>query len=72
VCSSGGSIPEVVGDAGAYFDPTDTEDLRKTLERVATTDELRADLRARGYARLDAFSWDKCAAATAEIYKQIV
>jgi glycosyltransferase involved in cell wall biosynthesis len=72
VCSSGGSIPEVVGDAGAYFDPTDAEDLRKTLERVATTEELRADLRARGYARLGAFSWDKCAAATAEIYKQIV
>lgn len=72
VCSNGGSIPEVVGDAGIYFDPNDQEELRAALERVATTNELQADLRARGYARIAAFSWDKCAAGTAQIYQQIM
>lgn len=71
VCSNAGSIPEVVGDAGLYFDPTSAEDLRTVLERVATTDQLRADLRARGYARLEEFSWDKCAAETLQIYTRI-
>jgi len=71
VCSNAGSIPEVVGDAGLYFDPTSVEDLRTVLERVVTTDQLQTDLRARGYARLDEFSWDKCAAETLQIYTQI-
>ncbi|WP_231981003.1 MULTISPECIES: glycosyltransferase family 1 protein [unclassified Mycobacterium] len=72
VCSNAGSIPEVVGDAGVYFDPNNPDELRTALERVATTLELQADLRARGFARLAAFSWDRCAAATAQIYREIV
>ena len=56
VCSNAGSIPEIVGDAGIYFDPNNAEDLRTALERVATTGGLQADLRARGYARTAAFS----------------
>jgi glycosyltransferase involved in cell wall biosynthesis len=72
VCSDSGPIPEVVGDAGAYFDPNSVEDLRATLERVVTSDELQADLRARGHARLQAFSWDDCAAATAGIYRDVL
>ena len=72
VCSNAGSIPEVVGDAGVYFDPNNPEDLRMALERVATTDGLQADLRARGHARIAAFSWDKCAAATARIYREVM
>jgi len=72
VCSDAGSIPEVVGDAGAYFDPNNVEDLRTALEHVATTETLQADLRRRGYARLNAFSWDRCAAATAQIYREII
>jgi glycosyltransferase involved in cell wall biosynthesis len=71
VCSCAGSIPEVVGDAGVYFDPTNPEELRTTLERVATTETLQVDLRTRGYARISAFSWDKCAAETAETYREI-
>ena len=72
VCSNGGSIPEVVGDAGVYFDPNSPEALRTALERVATTQQLQADLRARGHARLASFSWDKCAAETAQIYREIM
>jgi glycosyltransferase involved in cell wall biosynthesis len=72
VCSNAGSIPEVVGDAGVYFDPNNPEDLRTALERVATTEGLQADLRARGHMRVATFSWDKCAAATAQIYREIM
>ncbi len=72
VCSNAGSIPEVVGDAGAYFDPNNPEELRSALEGVATSEALQADLRARGHARLHEFSWDKCAAATAAIYREII
>lgn len=72
VCSNGGSIPEIVGDAGLSFNPTSVDDLRAVLERVAMNTALQADLRARGYARLSAFSWDKCATETARIYRKIL
>jgi glycosyltransferase involved in cell wall biosynthesis len=72
VCSNAGAIPEVVGDAGVYFDPNNSDELRSTLERVATTEGLQADLRVRGYQRISAFSWDRCAEATAKIYREIM
>jgi glycosyltransferase involved in cell wall biosynthesis len=72
VCSNAGSIPEVVGDAGVYFDPTNSEELRSTLEAVATDEGLQASLRMRGYQRISEFSWDRCAEATAGIYRDIM
>ena len=72
VCSNAGAIPEVVGDAGLYFDPNNPEELRTELERVVTTEALQADLRARGNERIAMFSWDKCAAETARIYREIM
>ena len=72
VCSNAGAIPEVVGNAGEYFDPSSAEDLRNTLERVALDDGLRRDLRTQGYKRIEAFSWDRCAEETARIYQELV
>ncbi|ORB72134.1 glycosyltransferase family 4 protein [Mycobacterium scrofulaceum] len=72
VCSNAGAIPEVVGDAGIYFDPNSADELRIALERVVTTEDLRADLRTRGYTRVRAFSWDRCAAETARVYREIM
>lgn len=72
VCSNAGSIPEVVGDAGVYFDPENSAELRSTLERVLTDEGLQASLQMRGYQRLSAFSWDRCAEETAKVYREII
>ncbi len=72
VCSSGGAIPEVVGDAGLYFDPDNPEELRATLEHLVTNERLQADLQVRGHLRIAAFSWSRCAEATAQIYREIL
>lgn len=72
VCSNAGAIPEIVGDAGVYFDPNNVDELRSTLESVATTEEMQTNLRVRGYQRISAFSWDRCAEATAKIYREIL
>ena len=71
VCSTGGAIPEVVGDAGVYFDPYNCDELRSTLERVVTTEGLQANLRLRGYQRISEFSWERCAEETGKIYREI-
>ena len=72
VCSKTSSIPEVVGDAGEYFDPADIESMRAAIERVVTSDSHRKLLIAKGRARLKYFSWDRCAAETLDIYMKLV
>ncbi|HKG54118.1 MAG TPA: glycosyltransferase family 1 protein [Anaerolineales bacterium] len=72
VCSKTSSIPEVVGDAGEYFDPVDIENMRVAIERVVTSDSHRKLLIAKGRARLKYFSWDRCAAETLDIYMKLV
>ena len=72
VCSNTSSIPEVVGDAGEYFDPADIESIRTAIERVVGSDSHRQMLVEKGRERLKAFSWDRCAAETLEIYKKLI
>lgn len=72
VCSNTSSIPEVVGDAGEYFDPADTESMRAAIERVVTSDNHRKTLITKGRARLKHYSWDRCAAETLDIYMKLM
>jgi len=72
VCSNTSSIPEVVGDAGQYFDPYDTESMRLAIEDVTESNDLQGYLAAKGRKRLEFFSWDQCAAETLETYKKLV
>jgi glycosyltransferase involved in cell wall biosynthesis len=72
ICSNTSSIPEVVGDAGEYFDPADTESMRSTIERVVTSDNHRKLLIRRGHDRLKCFSWDRCAKETLDVYRMLI
>jgi glycosyltransferase involved in cell wall biosynthesis len=72
VCSNTSSIPEVVGDAGEYFNPEDIENMRVAIERVVTSDSHRKSLITRGRERLKCFSWDRCAIETLDVYRKLV
>ena len=72
VCSNTSSIPEVVGNAGEYFDPRNPESMRLAIERVLASNEVQEDLRVKGRLRLTAFSWDRCAAETLETYNKLI
>jgi glycosyltransferase involved in cell wall biosynthesis len=71
-CSDVSSIPEVVGDAGAYFPPDDPAAIRDTVERVLDSDHERSELIRRGKHRCAQFSWRKCAQDTLGIYRSMV
>ncbi len=71
VCSNTSSIPEVVGDAGEYFDPADIESVRNAIERAVASDSHRKLLIAKGRERLKKFSWDRCAVETLDIYRKL-
>lgn len=65
------SIPEVVGEAGLYFDPESSEELAAQLQRLLSDGALREQLAQRGREQERRFSWDRCAAETLDYYRQI-
>jgi len=73
VCvSDRSSIPEVVGDAGEYFDPEQPESISEAIERVLFDTARREQLIAAGRERFREFSWERCAAQTANVYRKVV
>ncbi len=72
VTSDGSSIPEVGGEAALYFDPTDTEEMTKTIRRALTDAELREEMQARGLARAARFSWERAAKETKAVYDMVL
>lgn len=70
IASDRASIPEVVGDAGAFFDASDPDDLATTLETVLSDAGLRERLAAKGYDRFEEFTWERTASYTLEIYRE--
>jgi glycosyltransferase involved in cell wall biosynthesis len=72
ICSNTSSIPEVVADAGHYFDPNDIDSISDAIEAVLSSPELRQSLISKGKERVEFFSWEKCAAQTGLVYKQLI
>ncbi|MDA8078069.1 MAG: glycosyltransferase family 1 protein [Nitrospiraceae bacterium] len=62
ISSNGGSLPEVVGDAGLLFHPEDDRALCGLIARVAEDRGLRDELIKKGFDRVKRFSWEKTAA----------
>lgn len=71
VCSNTSSMPEVVGNAGIYFDPYSIDSMCDAMERAVGSASLRAELVSKGKERLKKFSWEKCVSETAKIYKAV-
>lgn len=73
VClSNTSSLPEVAGEAGAYFDPTDVCSITASIEKVIYYPEFSKKLIKEGNKRLNEFSWKKCAEKTTDTYKKVV
>ena len=71
-CSNTGSIPEVVGDAAALFDPYLIDSMLDSLERTLFESTFREALREKGFDRVKKYSWEKCAEETHKVYEQIL
>lgn len=66
------AVPEVVGDAAILMDDADEGRLTDALLYVLQDASCAADLRRRGLARAATFSWDRTAAATEAVYREVV
>ncbi len=71
VCSTAAALLEVAGDAACFFDPYSIEGMGAEIARVAANPSLRDELRRRGQANLQRFSWEATASQTARIYHEL-
>ena len=70
VSSDRTACPEVVGTAGVLVDPEDVNGIAEAIARVVDDDALRADLRDRGLARSQLFTWKESARQTLEVLRE--
>ena len=70
VTSNLSSLPEVTGDAAVLIDPYDPSAIADGIHRVLTDETLRRDLRRKGLARAQQFSWEQSVRRVREIYQE--
>ena len=69
VTTTGGSLPEVMGTAGYLAPPDDTRTFGAAILTIVVEPSVHDDLRARGLAQAQQFSWEKTARETAAAYE---
>jgi len=71
ICGNTSSMPEVAGEAGAYFDTKSAESFMTRIEGLAYDSTERRKYVELGIEQERRFSWDRCARQTAETYRSI-
>ncbi len=70
-CSNKSAMPELLGDAGVYFDPEQPEDIAKAVRDLIVSPELRAEKAQASYRKAQEFSWRRCATDTFAFLEKI-
>jgi glycosyltransferase involved in cell wall biosynthesis len=70
-CSERGPMPEVLGDAGLYFNPESVDSIAATLRQLVADRPLRLRLAQEASQRAARFSWEACAEQTFAFLAQI-
>jgi len=63
-CSNRSPMPEILGDAGFYFDPEIPADIARALREMIVDPELRQRRGTLSYQKAGEFSWERCAEET--------
>ena len=72
IIADAGALPEVAGKAAIRVPPKDPSALAAEIERIASDPHLIADLSNRGLIRCKAFSWERAAKMTLDVYAEVV
>ena len=70
-CSNRSAMPEVLGDAGLYFDPEKPAEIAQVLRTFINSVELRSEKANAGFERCQQYSWLHCADNTFSFIVQI-
>lgn len=63
-CANRSAMPEILGDAGVYFDPEEPGEIAAALRTLIESPALRAEKADAAFRRAKAFTWKRCADET--------
>jgi glycosyltransferase involved in cell wall biosynthesis len=72
ICSNSSSLPEVIGEAHASFDPLNTAAMAAVIQEVLGSPAMREELSRQGLQRAAQFSWTQTAQRTATVYQDVL
>jgi glycosyltransferase involved in cell wall biosynthesis len=71
ITSNTSSLPEVVGDAALLVDPQDVKALGHAITRLLEDEQLREELRQKGYQRAGQYTWSAPASKMLSVYQKL-
>ncbi len=73
ISTTGGALPEVVGDAGVLVPPANSAALARAMQELLGNPARARDLGIAGYRRVqEHFTWKKAAEKTADAYREVI
>jgi glycosyltransferase involved in cell wall biosynthesis len=73
ISTTGGALPEVVGDAGILVPPADHMSLAQAIGRVIENTEAAAEMGRAGYRRVQQrYTWRRAAESTISAYLEVI
>lgn len=70
--SKSSCFPEIAQNAACYFNALDIDELISKIAVINESESYRSELISKGFARVNYFSWDKCAEQHLKVYKSIL
>lgn len=71
ICSNTSCFPEIVADAGLFFDPQSVDELTEKMYALAESETLCRELVVRGIERKTLFSWNTSRQKHFEVYAEL-
>lgn len=73
ISTTGGALPEVVGNAGIVVPPADADALAKAIIKILDNPDMAQHMAAAGYKRVqEHFTWKRAAEKTVEAYQEAI
>lgn len=66
-----GSLPEVLGNTGRFFDPKSADDIAKVIGDLLADESVRQEMKNSGLARSQQFRWKRAAEETLSIFNEL-
>ena len=66
------SLPEVVGNAGSYFDPFEEDEIMEAMRKMLRKDYCSADLKEKMKKQAERFSWKESSRLIVNTYMDVV